>query len=221
MFVRRIVSASLMFAVVLSLSFAVGPANAQSTPAGTCTSSDYANPINYIVNLLQSASLSTPSAIGSVLIAVIRMRYQYEDATPPAGCESAQAVILKYLTVQEDGLYTAEAAKVDAPNKAAYNEILNNLAPARYKTEAGALNASLSNVQVSNAATMPAVPPGAASTAATQTCTDPAFTAQVKTDTASLSGGFTTEAPVIKLRYQYEDVTAPSGCEDGRKVLVE
>ena len=222
MFARRILIASLLIAAVLSMSFSAQTAHAQATPAGTCTSADYASPINYIAKILQSASYSKPDSVGNAIIALISTRYQYEDAVPPAGCEAVQAAALQYLTIEEDSLYTTEAAKVDTANKDGYNDIATNLAPPRYKTITAALNGSLGNITVADAATMPAVPTGAAPAAAPQPCADPAFASSVKADTDTMNGGPSDIGiKAIKLRYKYEDATAPAGCEDSRKTLIQ
>ncbi|MHB8749233.1 MAG: hypothetical protein ACYDBJ_08610 [Aggregatilineales bacterium] len=222
MFARRLLAVALTIAAVLSLSFAVNPANAQGSGTGTCTDSAYANPINSVASALQTADYAKPNTVGAVLISLISLRYQYEDATPPAGCESVRPVFLQYLALQEDSIYATLAAKIDTANKDAYTDIATNLGPARYKTIVAALNAALANVTVSDSATAAAVPMGAAAPAAApQVCADAAFTAQVKTDTGSLTGGVANAVPVIKLRYKYEDLTAPAGCEAGRTILIQ
>ena len=45
--------------------------------------------------------------------------------------------------------------------------------------------------------------------------------AQVKTDMTSLNGGSANAIAFIKLRYKYEDLTAPAGCEVGRALLIQ
>ena len=222
MYARKLLTVSLMIAAIFALSFATVPANAQSSSAGNCTDFGYAGPIITAQAAIQAADYTKPNTVGRVLMYFIGLRYQYEDAMPPAGCESAKPIILQFLTVQEDALYATMAAQVDTANKDAYNDIATNVGPARYKTVLAALNTVLGNVSVPSGATPSAtLAVIATASAAPQTCSDATFVAQVKTDTSALNGGGTSAAPVIKLRYKYEDLTAPAGCEDGRTILIQ
>ncbi len=217
MFVRRLLASSLMIAAVLSLSFASHAANAQGS---TCTDAAYVSPISNIATALQNADYAKPNTVGNVLMALISLRYQYEDAAPPTGCESVRPLFLQYLSVQEDSIYTTLAAKIDTANAAAYTDIGTNVAPPRYSTITNALLSTLANVTTTDAAMLPtqSATPNAA---APQACSDAAFAAGVKTDFASLKGGIPTGVTFIKLRYKYEDATAPSGCADGRTFVIQ
>ena len=218
MLVRRLFAVFAMVAV-FSVSFASYSVNAQGASAGTCGDANYIILFSTTGAAMKSLDLTKPSAVGAALLVLIKARYQFEDNVVPAGCESAKPAVIQFLTTEEDSLYTVEAAQADTANKAAYSDAAT-AAATRIQTAGTAVSASFASA----VSTPDANAPVGTASAAPQVCSDATFVAQVKTDTAALNGGTLSGVnivPLIKLRYKYEDLTAPSGCEDGRTVLIQ
>src|SRR5271165_25283 len=87
---RKLLAAALTFSAVLSMSFVANTANAQSTTAGTCSDINYLGPIVNVNNLFGTLDFTKPDAVGQILVSAITLRTQYEDTTPPAGCEATR-----------------------------------------------------------------------------------------------------------------------------------
>jgi len=217
MFARRLM---VVFAVIaaFTLSFASLSANAQSASAGTCADPGYITAFASTGTAMKAVDFTNTSTVGSSLLALIKARSQFEDTVPPVGCEAAKTAVVAFLSAEEDSLYAVVAVKADTANAADYTKIANGAA-ARIQKLATAVTSAFASAPAAAStgpvATAAAAPP--------QVCSDAALSAQVKSDTSPLSGMTGTDlAPVIALRYKYEDMTSvPTGCSDGVTLLIQ
>jgi hypothetical protein len=66
--------------------------------------------------------MSSATTIGNYGLALLKLRYQYEDTTPPAGCEVARKDLVKVLSVNQDLLTMAAATMADPEQAASYSD---------------------------------------------------------------------------------------------------
>ncbi len=218
MFVRRLVTVPLAIAALCFTSLAAAPASAQQNTPAPCANPTLVNIYTAATSAWAGADPTKPSSLGTTLLALLPLRYQAEDLAPVAGCEAAQTALIQVITTEEDEIYLTAAGQVDTANASQYNTLGGNTL-GRLK----ALNGVMPSLFVASAAnTTPAAAATAAATApAPQACSDAGFIAQVKADIASLNGGTANAIPFINLRYKYEDLVAPNGCEAGRLAFIQ
>ena len=219
MFVRRVLAVAVMVAAVCLMSFAAYPASAQNATPAPCPDPNLIGILastNPATNALDYTKINT---VGTALLTLMKARYQAEDSVPLPGCEAAQTLEIQFFSTEEDAIFSTVAAAVDTANAAAYKD-LATAAVARLKAMTPYVIAMLGGS--GSTATASAAPAGGtpAATATPQACPDAGFNAQVKTDTSTLTGG-ANAIPFVKLRYKYEDLVAPTGCEPGRLYLIQ
>jgi len=164
-----------------------------------------------------AASAAAADKLGTVSLKLVQLRYKYEDGPAPAGCEAQQQTAIKTLALLEDGVLLTLSTVLDTKNVATYSDYVQKTYLPRMKgLTAGAAGAA------APAATM-------AATAAASICPDAAFTQKVGADFTGLGSMGATETDpavigavglkILNLRYAYEDMTAPAGCEGARQVI--
>ena len=220
MSLHKLVTASLVFAMVLTASLAASPASAQSSATETCTSTDYLAPVLALSNSLGTLDYTKLNTVGSALTSLITLRNEYEDLPPATGCESMRYVLIQFLTLREDVIFAQVAAKVDAANIADYKDVATTGA-ARFQTVGKLLNDTVTPLTFPDK--MPTALAGTAvPTSAPEVCTDTAFIAELASAQSALSAiKGVNIAAVIKLRYQFEDLQAASGCGEAQTVLIQ
>ena len=220
MSLHKLVTASLVFATLLSASLAASPASAQKSAAGSCTSTDYLAPVLVINNSLSSLDYTKPDTVGNALVSLITLRNQYEDIAPADGCEAMKPVLIQFLALRIDVIYAQLAAKADAANVNDYKDIVTTGAT-RFQAAGKILNNTVSPLTFPD--NMPAALTGdAAAAQSPQVCSDAAFLDHLKSVQPAISaiqGANIT--PLIKARYQLEDLQAPSGCVDAQTLAIQ
>lgn len=69
---------------------------------------------------------NTPAGIGTALLAILKLRYHYEDTAAPAGCEAVNADMVKVLAAGEDAMLGAVALQADPTNATSCNDFISN-----------------------------------------------------------------------------------------------
>ncbi len=219
MSLRKLLTASLVFAIVLTVSLATSPASAQKS-AASCTSTDYLAPVLVLNNSLSSLDYTKPDMVGNALVSLITLRTQYEDIAPAAGCESMKPVLIQFLALRIDVIYAQMAAKADAANVNDYKDIATTGAT-RFQAVGKILNDAVTPLTFPDK--MPTALTGdAAAAQSPQVCSDAAFLAELKsaqTTFSAIKGANIT--PAIKARYQLEDLQAPSSCGDTQSLAIQ
>lgn len=217
MSLHKLLTSSLVFAIVLVAAFAASPVSAQ-TGAGSCTSTDYLAPVMVLNNSLKDLDYTKLDTVGNALISLITLRNQYEDLAPAAGCETMKPVLIQFLALRIDVIYAQTAAKVDAANANDYTDLVTT-GFTRFQAAGKILNDTVATLTFPDK--VPTELTGEAA-ASPQVCSDAKFIAEVKTVGTVLSAAkgmnFT---PVIKARYQIEDLQAPTGCGDAQSLVIQ
>lgn len=101
------------------------PANI-STPAasasGQCADARYQKQANNDLRSATTPNMSSATTIGNYGLALLKLRYQYEDTAPPAGCETARKDLVKVLSVNQDLLTMAAATMADPDQASSYSD---------------------------------------------------------------------------------------------------
>ena len=218
MSLHKLLTTSLLFAIVLAASFAGSPASAQTSTTGSCTSTDYLAPVLVLSNSLSSLDYTKPATVGNALVSLITLRNQYEDIVPAEGCESMKPVLVQFLALRIDVIYAQLAAKADAANVNDYTDIVTT-GSTRFQAVGKILNDTVT------ALTFPdemLTELSGETTEYAEVCSDAAFIAQLQSVLPALSAveGINITA-VIKARYQLEDLQAPSGCGDAQSLAIQ
>jgi hypothetical protein len=218
MWLRKLLTVSLVFAIVLAAALAASPASAQKSAAESCTSTDYLAPVLVLNNLLSSLDYTKPDTVGNALVSLITLRNQYEDLAPAAGCESMKPMLIQFLALRIDVIYAQLAAKADAANVNDYKDIVTTGAT-RFQAAGKILNDTVTALTFPD--NMPTELTGEAA-ASPQACSDAAFVTQLQSVQPAFSAvkGINI-TPVIKARYQLEDLQAPSGCGDAQGLIIQ
>ncbi len=226
MLIRQRLSA--LLALFVSLTVVLGMstatvANAQSgTPAAVCDASYGSDALAVYKSSSALFNNTTPkvSDIGPLALQSAQLRAQYEDTPAPAGCESQRKIVIQLMKLNEDSLFLTAAVQVDTKNATNYSNFTSSTWQPRFK----ALSSAVSGA---SAATPPAATPTSSGTTS-GTCSDKTFQTQAMADLNTLTSGsgsdVTRLGPIglnsIKLRYGYEDMTAPAGCDAARADIV-
>jgi hypothetical protein len=218
MSLHKLLTASLVFAIVLAASPAMNPASAQSSATGSCTSTDYVAPVLVLSNSLSSLDYTKPDTVGNALVSLITLRNQYEDLAPAAGCESMKPVLIQFLALRVDVIYAQLAAKTDTANVNDYKDVVTTGAT-RFQATGKILNDTVTTLSFPEK--MPTELTGEAA-AAPQACSDAAFITQIQAVGATMPvmKGINI-TPLIKARYQLEDLQAPIGCGDAQSLVIQ
>jgi hypothetical protein len=206
--------------MVLTASLAASPASAQSSATETCTSTDYLAPIVALSNSLGTLDYTKLDTVGSALTSLITLRNEYEDLPPAAGCESLKPALIQFLALREDVIFAQVASKVDAANIADYKDVVTTGA-GRFQTVGKLVNDAITPLTFPDK--MPTALAGTAvPTSAPEVCSDAAFIAELAPAQSTIGAikGMNIAA-VIKLRYQFEDLQAVTGCGDAQTVLIQ
>ena len=123
MSLHKLLSASVIFSIVLAAFLTTSPASAEKS-AESCTSTDYLAPVLVLSHSLSSLDYTKPNTVGNALVSLITLRNQYEDVAPAAGCESMKPVLIQFLALRIDVIYAQMAAKTDAANVNDYKDIV-------------------------------------------------------------------------------------------------
>jgi hypothetical protein len=218
MSLHKLLTASLVFAIVLAASLAASPASAQTSTAGSCTSTDYLARVLVLNNSLSSLDYTKPDTVGDALVSLITLCNQYEDMASAEGCESMKPLLIQFLVLRIDVIYAQLAAKADAGNANDYQDIVTTGAT-RIQAAGKILNDTVTALTFPDKA--PAELSGVAA-AYFEACSDAAFVAQLQSVQPALSAveGINITS-VIKARYQLEDMQAPSGCGDAQSLIIQ
>lgn len=92
------------------------PADA-SAAAAACTDAAFQAQLPADLKTMPTPDFKDAASLGSTLLNAIKLRYQYEAATAPAGCELARKDMVKVLSFTEDLLLAAAGSLAD-PAKA-------------------------------------------------------------------------------------------------------
>jgi hypothetical protein len=230
MLMRSVPRLSFVFstAVVVAVSLTgIGSVSAKTSLPIQARATAAACPADYSADVGSAAhDMSTAAKANAVdklaasALALIKLRYKLEDGAIPAGCETEQQLDVKRLALLEDGVLLALGSLLDAKNVNTYNDLVQKT----WLPRVDALNAPATPVA--------GMPDAAATTAATAAavCPDMAFTQAVGTDFRSLKLSSTETDPavigalglkVLTLRYGYEDMTAPAGCDLARQFVAK
>ena len=98
--------------------------SAINAPA-VCTDSKFLTQIPGDLKAIPSPD-NTPAGIGTALLAILKLRYQYEDTAAPAGCEALNADMIKVLAAGEDAMLGGVVLQADSANAATYNDFINS-----------------------------------------------------------------------------------------------
>jgi len=228
-----------VFAIFLTMSTTASAQDAASTPAatapstavptsiissataGTCDPS-FGSDAAAVFAAIPTDKLSQADLVGAGTMSLIALRYKYETMSVSPECESARQAIIKITSLDEDVLFVALAAHVDATNTTLYTDFLSkNWQPRFNAFKSGITPTPTVNSASTAPATLMATTTTTSVTSALGTiCADKTLQGQISADV----GGFPnlTNATiatlgnagitVIKIRYTYEDEKAPAGC---------
>jgi hypothetical protein len=217
----RRISSMFVAAAVLTIFMTPSLANAQSgTPAATCDSTFGADAGTVFQNV--SAAMNSGSAkaadYAQMAVDLAKIRAEYEDmTTPPAGCEATRLGLAQISALDVDTVMLNLMALLDNTNASTYSDFSKTVWQPR-----------LEAFKARMAATAPAVTPDASASAAT-VCADAGYQAQIPADFKAMPTPDMTNAAsigtgllaILKTRYQYEDATAPAGCELARQDMIK
>lgn len=129
---------------VLALTISVTSTKAQGTNTSQCTDAAFLNQLKTdLSGIGGSPDYTKGDAMSVAFLKVVKLRYQYEDLTPPAGCEAAQKAVVRVLSLSGD-IFTLKLAELaDAPNKDAYEGLITNTLAARTKAAVVAMGSTL------------------------------------------------------------------------------
>jgi hypothetical protein len=167
---------------------------------------------NQIAGSLDSAK------IGDLVISLSQIRQEYVDFATPPECEAVRHQVIKIADIIEDKIFVMLAGKLDAKNQAIYTDLWS-------KTGKPRMDSLEQQMNTTTAASMPAATP----TAQLQECKDSPYKTNLIADLGDLTPPTGTDLgpfgmfglKVIKLRYKYEDLTPPVGCETLQFELLE
>ena len=208
-----------MSSIALSMSFSAIPAHAQNSTPESCSSTDYLAPVLVLSHSMSTLDYTKLDTVGSALTSLITLRNEYEDLPPAAGCESLKPALIQFLALREDVIFAQVASKADAANIADYKDITTTGA-ARFQAVGKLVNDAVTPLTFPDK--MPTALAGTAvPTSAPEVCTDTAFIAELAPAQSTIGAikGMNISA-VIKLRYQFEDLQAASGCGDAQTCLL-
>jgi len=231
--------ATILGAIASTLTMIGVPAQAQTAAPTTaptvatsvsCPASFAADALAGLAKMPGTPLTSSSNVISSAAFSLIPLRYQYDDLTPPPGCDATRTTLVKTIGLNEDLLLVSLALQTDAANASTYADFLSkNFQPRLNKLNG--LPAMAVTAAATTAVTVPTVTSSAVSASTDTTCTDKQIQGQVSADVggfpdlskATVSGLANAALTVIKIRYTYEDETAPSGCaaalSDGRQFM--
>ena len=215
---HKLLAVSLVFAIILAATLGVNPTSAQSSITGSCTSTDYLAPVLVLNNSLSTLDYTKLDTVGNALVSLITLRNQYEDLAPAEGCDSMKPVLIQFLALRVDVIYAQLAAKADAANVSDFKDVVTTGAT-RFQATGKILNDTVTTLAFPDK--MPTALTGDAA-ASPQVCSDAAFIAQVQAvgkNMPVMKGINIT--PLIKGRYQLEDLQAPTGCGDAQSLVIQ
>lgn len=215
---HKILAVILVFVLALVVSLSANTVNAQTNPAAGCTSTDYLAPVLVLNNSLSTLDYTKPDAVGTALVSLITLRNQYEDTVPAEGCESMKPVLIRFLALRIDVIYAQLAAKGDAANASAYQDIIAT-GFTRFQAAGKTLNDTVTTLTFQSE--MPTEISGEAAVYL-EVCSDDAFIAQLQAsrpDLTAINGLDYTS--VIKARYQVEDLQVPNGCGEAQSLAIQ
>lgn len=211
-----------IFAVSLTVPLSLRAVAIQ--PTGLCTDAKFLAQLSSDVKIFNGLgkALARVDTTAASYIAFAKLRYQLEDLSAPAGCETALTVITHLIGTTGDLLALNLAGLADTADSKVYGDFVSSTVLQRVTD----LNTSATTLLIpASSSTTPATPQVRA-TASAATCTDPSLVKQVATDFAVISpGNQALKKPgdliiqLIKIRYRDEDLTPPTGCEAVLKAL--
>jgi len=129
--------------------FAAFKASLSATPAaeapagGTCGDADFQKKIPADFKNMGSPDMTSSAALGTSLLALLKLRYQYEDAAAPAGCELAKKDTVMLLAAAEDIVLVAAGGLADTANAATYTDFMSKTVNPRGQKLFGTLQTDL------------------------------------------------------------------------------
>jgi hypothetical protein len=215
----RRVSSTLVITAVLTIFMTSSLVHAQSGTLAVACDATFGNDAATVfanVNKAIAGGGLQASDYAQIGVAISNIRQQYEDMTATAGCETSRQQIAQVSALDEDVMILNLLARLDTKNTA-YSDFVQNT----WKPRFDAFRTSLTATAAADG--------GTGSTSASGVCADTAYQAQIPADLKTLPSPDSTSAASIgstllatlKLRYQYEDATAPAGCDTARKDMVK
>ena len=219
-FLKRL-TVLIVVAAIAAIWFTPSIVHAQGgTPAATCDASFGAEggAVFQAASQAMNSGSGSPSSIGPVTLPLIKFRQQYEDVTAPAGCEATRSALVKIAGLDEDVVFVLIAAQLDTKNVTNYTDFIKKSWQPRFDA-----------FKTSMAATAAPNPTATSASTTAAACTDSKFQSQVMDDLKNVPSGADATAAnwgtaglvAINMRYKYEDMTVPAGCERARTDLAQ
>jgi len=125
---------NLFIAVIAALALSLTLANKSIAAPAVCPDQNFLKQVNTdLATLGGSPDYTKPDAIANSYITVATLRYKYEDATVPAGCEALQKTLVQILTLSGDSLLVKAAGLADPANAKTYDDYFTNVVTPRIK----------------------------------------------------------------------------------------
>jgi hypothetical protein len=131
----------MIFALLITaVLFTLTPVKAQTPTPTACADQEFLKTVNAdLATLGGTPDYTKPDVIAMAYVNVAKLRYKFEDATFPAGCETLQRTLVQLLGLSGDAMMAKMAGLADVANAKVYDDFYNEFFTPRTKAVAGDL----------------------------------------------------------------------------------